>query len=151
MSDDDAAAAAELIDSLEDWFCQGAVTSRVGDLLTEIASEPAFKGFGDASDPAATDEGLALERMAAFSRYAELVDHLLDHFVSQIVEEGNVDGRETLMRDIAAIVVALVEDESKQHFTCVPFIAGALDHEHFGRLISDTQNMLGGAAVNESD
>jgi hypothetical protein len=136
----DALAAAELIESLEEWFCQGAVTSRVGDLLSEIARQPAFEGFADDAT-AATDEGAALERSAAFSRYSELIDFLLDHFTQQLVD-GDA-ARQTVMQDIAATVVALVGDESMQHLTCVPFIAGALDIDHFHQLVSDTQNMLG--------
>ena len=140
-NDADVDAAAELIDSLEEWFCQGAVTSRVGDFLTEVAGSPAFKGFAEKDDPAETDEAIAHERMAAFTKYGELIDFLLDHFVSQLVD--GEEARGSVMSDIASTVVALVEDESKQHFTCVPFIAGALDLDHFGTLIADTQNMLG--------
>lgn len=140
----DALAAAELIDSLEEWFCQGGVTTQVGDFLSAAAQLPAFAGFAEAEENVPdTDDANAHVRMAQFAEYGELIDALLDHFVSHLVEDEAA--KETVARDIATIVVALVDDESKRHFTCVPFIAGALDHAHFFRLIADTQCMLGGS------
>ncbi len=137
---DDTLAAAELIDSLEEWFCQGAVTSRVGDVLSEAARDEAFANLLLDSHVLDSDSAEAHNRMGHFSRYSELVDYLLDHFVSQLAEGENA--RASLQQDIASIVVALVEDPAKQHFTCVPFIAGALDFDHFQQLVADTQSML---------
>ena len=139
-TDEEAHAALELIESLEDWFCQGAVTSRIGDLLDEIAHKPEFKNFAVEID-SETDSAMGLERMAAFSRYSELLDYLLDHFVKHIADGEAACA--SVMSDIANTVIALVEDEAKRHFTCVPFIAGALDFDHFSVLVADTQNMLG--------
>lgn len=139
QSVDDAVAAAELIESLEDWFCQGAVTSRVAELLNALATDPAF---GSVDDPSVNDDAAAHARVAAYQTYGEFIDSLLDHFVTQLVDDEEL--RPATMQQIATVVVAVVDSDAHQHLMCVPYIAAALDVERFSLLVFETRECMQG-------
>lgn len=172
MSEDTEFDGKDILDALEETFCDGQVTAKYGELLQRLAekyhfADPSTTEDGDALlTRIATDSHDALENRALVSEYAEITDRLLTFFaVNEIslrkkqkaqdvsvedvsdspdehlpdVEEGELD---EFMERVAYVCLRAVDDDVLAlQYTCLPYIAAALDEGRFEELILEHKGM----------
>jgi hypothetical protein len=145
---------------MDDFFAEGHVTSRVSNLLREIMGTYDFS-----VERGVTDTPGALGNYAAFRRYAQLIDELLQEFTESVDlsqlpmaentasgDEAGLNTAESVAYELARLCAAVVDDaEVAGRYLCITYIAAGLDDDEFATLLDSTKAMTAWADNDEQE